>query len=88
MKKGLRLTDDSDLRKRRDSDEYFREKVFKNFALVACLVLITFVGLLFITRCLTDKVFQYSVLDLVKQNISGIIFTGISIVGIRQYLRK
>lgn len=88
MKKGLRLTDEKDLKKRRNSDDYFREKILKHFIMWAAIAIITFVGLLFIIRCLTDQMFQYAVLDLVKQNISGIVFTSLSILGFSQYIKR
>ena len=87
MKKGQPLHNEQNLQNRKNYDDYHVGRIVKFTCLFTFVVLIVFLAAAFIFRCVEDKVFQYQVLDIVKQNASGIIFTGLSILGIN-YLRR
>lgn len=88
MKNTPKYKNEGDLDARRRKDDYHIGRILKYTCLFAFIIVIGFVLILFVRRCIDDKMFQYGVLDIVKQNLSGIIFTGLSILGINQYLKK
>jgi hypothetical protein len=82
------LQDEEDLDRRRARDDYNIERVVKFTFLVVFIVLILVIFGAFLYKFFLDQNFQNGVLDLVKQNISGIIFFAISVLGLNKFLKK
>jgi len=83
-----RYTNEDELDKRRRTHDYNIEIIIKYTCLAAFIALIVFLLLIFIDRCITDPKFQDQVLGVIQQNLSGIIFTGLSILGISRFIKR
>jgi len=88
MKKGLKLTDDKDLQSRRDKDDYHVERIVKFTCAIAFVIVVTGLLIFFMVRVAEDQVFRDGVMDIMKQNLSGIVFMGISILGLNKFYKK
>lgn len=88
MKKGLPLIDDTDLQKRRAKDDYHVQRILKFFGLFVFIMVVIVLGFLFIQKCVNDHIFQNAVMEIIKQNLSGIFFFGFSLMGIKYISNK
>jgi hypothetical protein len=85
---GKPLTSEDEIDKRRNNDDYKREKRFKDFILIIAMVLITFLTAGFIFAYFSDTTTRDFVLSLIKQNAVGIVFFVLFLLGVNMQKDK
>ena len=80
---GRELLSDADLQQREKNDKYKRSKRLSDFAVGVFFLLIIGIGIVVVTQYVSDPSFKAFIMDEIKQNFTGIIFTILALAGVK-----
>jgi formate hydrogenlyase subunit 3/multisubunit Na+/H+ antiporter MnhD subunit len=82
------LANDDDLAKRTATTSFNIRRIFKYFVLFLCMGVILLLAVIFCGAICTDRDFRDAVSNELKDNIVGIVITGLAVIGINLGILK